>query len=56
MIRRLARLAIVWLALSGAAGGTIRFAPTPQEPPPDVPRETQRRGLADGRNHGPLGA
>ena len=55
-VRRAAALAAVWLSLSAAASDAIRFATRPAPPPADFPRDAYDTRLADGGNHGPLGA
>jgi hypothetical protein len=56
VIRRRVAAAFLWLALTGAAGGGVRFAAVQQPPPPDFPPEARRIGvIADIRDQGPLG-
>jgi hypothetical protein len=55
-VRRATALAVVWLALTAAASDAIRFAARPSPPPADFPRDAYDTRLADGSNHGPLGA
>jgi len=55
-VGRAAALALVWLALIAATGDAIRFAARQSPPPADVPRDAYDTRLADGTDHGPLGA